>query len=188
MITSLILYDDYHAQTNQTVIECSAYHRSLNTSKTKELIVNLKMAAFLLPLNSCVNRMWTHLYHKIVQIFRNPYQQKPRMERNTDHMNRKAQQRLYHPQKLKNLVRVRFNLLLSLSTAIFIFFSPLSRTHSLNNEMTTGSPQLSLNYFTASGHCWVGKVTLVPTLPVHYAFQCLNTGRRYRTIASKETH
>ncbi len=192
---------EYRAQINQAVTWCTDHDLLLNTSKTKELIVDLrrqpspKTPVFIkgesISITDTYKLLGTHISNNL------------KWKTNADYIYKKAQQRLFHLRQLKKF-RVRPHLLLRFYTAIVesiltssitVWFSSLDtlsrkKLQRIINRASKiiGSPLPSLELLHHKRTlCRARKITSDPTHPAHYAFQLLPSRRRYRTIASKTT-
>lgn len=192
---------EYRAQINQAVTWCTDHDLLLNTSKTKELIVDLRrqpspktpvlIEGEPISITDTYKFLGTHISNNL------------KWKINTDHIYKKAQQRLFHLRQLKKF-RVRFHLLLRfytaivesiLTTSITVWFGCLDtlsrkKLQRIINRASKviGSPLPSLeSLYHKRTLRRAHKIISDITHPAHYAFQLLPSGRRYRTIASRTT-
>lgn len=191
----------YRAQINQAVTWCTDHDLLLNTSKTKELIVDLRrqpspktpvlIEGEPISITDQFKLLGIHISNNL------------KWKINTDHIYNKAQQRLFHLRQLKKF-RVRSHLLLRfymaivesiITTSITVWFGSLDSLSrkKLQRVINRASKVIgsSLQSIEALYHKRTlrraHKITADTSHPAHNLFQLLPSGRRYRTIAAKTT-
>ena len=191
---------DYRAQINQTITWCTDNNLLLNSSKTKELIIDFRrqpnpktpiiISGEPVITTDSFKFLGTHISNNL------------KWKNNSDYIYKKANQRLFFLRQLKKF-RVKKHLLIRFYLAIIqsiliasitVWYSSLD-IHSKNklqriitkSSKIINSPLPSLESLHHERTVRAKKIISDPTHPAHHVFQLLPSGRRYRSLTTKTT-